>query len=382
MEKLHRADMQMDAEPAVAPASHRAIAIDDDATAAARQSEVQRRALAGGAVVQAEGPVEASDDRVHQAAAVGIAGAGARLPHLDRIQRSFGSYDLAGVRAHVGGGAARACQEIGATAFATGNDVAFGRSPDLHTAAHEAAHVVQQRGGVHLAGGVGREGDAYERHADAVADRVVAGDSAEDLLAEMSPAPAGDGGAVQMKKDTLGSGDEAFEAMWAAHPHNYRDNPEENTSSEQVREDHGLPDSYENTCAIRLSIMLNGSGHTITPARTAAAGLARRPHYSAKTKQYYILSAKEMWTYLEKHFRRADVMFPHSGRFKDEEAFNEAFESTIRPAIQGAKGIVAFDKIFSYGGTGHVDLFDGESLSDAGGWYPSQRLHIWYVSVP
>lgn len=33
----------------------------------------------------------------------------------------------------------------GAEAFATGNHVAFASSPSLHTAAHEAAHVVQQR---------------------------------------------------------------------------------------------------------------------------------------------------------------------------------------------------------------------------------------------
>jgi hypothetical protein len=72
-----------------------------------------------------------------------------------------------------------------------GNDVAFGEAPDLHTAAHEAAHVVQQRGGVQLKGGVGKDGDHYEQHADAVADAVVAGRSAEGLLTQVaSPAAA------------------------------------------------------------------------------------------------------------------------------------------------------------------------------------------------
>ena len=71
---------------------------------------------------------------------------------------------------------------MGAEAFATGNQVAFGGAPSLRTAAHEAAHSVQQRGGVQLKGGVGQKGDAYERHADAVADAVVAGRSAEGLL--------------------------------------------------------------------------------------------------------------------------------------------------------------------------------------------------------
>jgi len=47
---------------------------------------------------------------------------------------------------------------------------------------HEAAHVVQQQRGVQLKGNVGEVGDAYERNADAVADRVVQGKPAADLL--------------------------------------------------------------------------------------------------------------------------------------------------------------------------------------------------------
>jgi hypothetical protein len=48
--------------------------------------------------------------------------------------------------------------------------------------AEEAAHVVQQASGVRLKDGVGEAGDAYEQHADAVADRVVRGESAAELL--------------------------------------------------------------------------------------------------------------------------------------------------------------------------------------------------------
>jgi Domain of unknown function (DUF4157) len=70
-----------------------------------------------------------------------------------------------------------------ARAYATGDQVAFAAQPDLHTAAHEAAHVMQQRGGVQLKGGLGLEGDEHEAHADAVADRVVRGEPAADLLA-------------------------------------------------------------------------------------------------------------------------------------------------------------------------------------------------------
>jgi hypothetical protein len=123
---------------------------------------------------------------IRQAAEQGFAGSAQALPHLDRIQKSFGHHDIGSVRAHVGGAAAEAARGLGATAYTVGNSVAFRESPELHTAAHEAAHVVQQRHGVHLANGLGQEGDRYERHADTVADAVLAGRSAQPLLDGMT----------------------------------------------------------------------------------------------------------------------------------------------------------------------------------------------------
>lgn len=129
---------------------------------------------------------EASAESVKNAAAQGIQGTGSPLPHRDQIQAAFGSHDLSNVQAHIGGSAAEASRSMGATAYATGNHVAFRSQPDLHTVAHEAAHVVQQREGVSLAGGVGKVGDPYEKQADAVADRITRGESAADLLPERS----------------------------------------------------------------------------------------------------------------------------------------------------------------------------------------------------
>lgn len=140
-----------------------------------------------------------SKEVLHAIAARGVDGAGDKLPHLDRIQAAFGDHDVGGVKARVGGPAAAASEELGAKAYATGDSVAFKEEPDLHTAAHEATHILQQRQGVALKGGLGRSGDAYERHADAVADRVVAGGSAVGLLDGM--AGGGGGAGVQRKAE-------------------------------------------------------------------------------------------------------------------------------------------------------------------------------------
>ncbi|HET7502562.1 MAG TPA: DUF4157 domain-containing protein [Kofleriaceae bacterium] len=133
-------------------------------------------------------------------AARGIAGAGRPLPHLARIQTSFGPHDVSAVTAHQGADATAAAHNLGAHAYAFGNSVAFSSPPDLHTAAHEAAHVVQQRGSVQLKGGIDQPGDTYERHADAVADAVVAGRSAVPLLDQLSRTSA-PSAAVQRKPD-------------------------------------------------------------------------------------------------------------------------------------------------------------------------------------
>ena len=124
----------------------------------------------------------ATTDDPHVVAARGVSGSGGTLPHLETVQRAFGRHDVTGVRAHTSGAAATAAGELGARAYASGDQVAFAETPDLFLVAHEAAHVVQQRGGVQLSGGVGEAGDVYEQHADEVAAAVVRGESAATLL--------------------------------------------------------------------------------------------------------------------------------------------------------------------------------------------------------
>lgn len=130
----------------------------------------------------------------------GTAGNASPLPHLKRIQQSFGSqHDLGEVKAYVGGQAAKAARDLGAEAYTSDDRVAFRAAPNLHTAAHEAAHVVQQRSGALVSGGFGTKGDAYERQADAVADSVIAGHSSENLLSPY----AGASGNKQLTSPTI-----------------------------------------------------------------------------------------------------------------------------------------------------------------------------------
>jgi hypothetical protein len=136
--------------------------------------------------LQFRGGRDGDAEELRRRAARGADTSGGPLPHLDTIQRSFGKHDISDVRAHRGADARRAADDLGADAYAYGDDVVFGLSDDLYTAAHEAAHVVQQRAGVvDVDGGVGKAGDSYERHADAVADAVLGGRSAEPVLDSM-----------------------------------------------------------------------------------------------------------------------------------------------------------------------------------------------------
>jgi hypothetical protein len=138
-------------------------------------------------------PPSASPERtaaaIRDAARDGTRGAGGPLPHGEAIQRSFGRHDISRVRTHADGAAAAAATRMKAGAFTVGEHLAFAGPPGLRLAAHEAAHAVQQRAGARPDGGVGRDGDVFERLADAVAERVVRGASSEALLDKLAAGP-------------------------------------------------------------------------------------------------------------------------------------------------------------------------------------------------
>ena len=139
----------------------------------------------------------AGEGAVRDVATAGLSGGSGPLPYLDRIQSAFGSHDVRGVRAHTGEPAHKSASALAAEAYTYGSHTVFSKAPSLRTAAHEAAHTVQQRSGsVHLQGGIGQVGDRWERNADAVADRVVRGESAQELLDQVAGAGQDSGGAA------------------------------------------------------------------------------------------------------------------------------------------------------------------------------------------
>lgn len=124
-----------------------------------------------------------------------------RLFFEARMQHYFGT-----VRVHTDASAADTATAMGARAYTAGRDIVFGSgeyftgSKDgVRLLAHELTHVVQQRQGVSIEGGMGRAGDVYERQADAVADAVVAGRPVGSLLSSRA-APADTGRSVTIQR--------------------------------------------------------------------------------------------------------------------------------------------------------------------------------------
>jgi hypothetical protein len=123
--------------------------------------------------------------------------AGGPLPFLSRIAPAFGQHDVSRIRVHQGPDAAAAATAQGANAVACGEEIFFAKPPTLALAAHEAAHVIQQRHGLIPSGGVGQAGDEYEQAAEEVARTVAAGRSAVPLLDGMIQGGGSPGVAIQ-----------------------------------------------------------------------------------------------------------------------------------------------------------------------------------------
>ena len=153
------------------------------------QSHKENAWQAQNSTVQLEGSDDVSAVAIHEAARQGIRTRSTSLPHAAAIQQSFGRHDISGIQYHDGPTAAQSARAMNAAAYSTAGHVVSAGSISMHTAAHEAAHYIQQQSGVQLKDNVGAIGDKYERHADAVANAVLQRKSAESLLDQYSTSP-------------------------------------------------------------------------------------------------------------------------------------------------------------------------------------------------
>jgi hypothetical protein len=148
-----------------------------------------------------------NSERVQQLASSGLTHDGHPIPWRAELESLF-STGFGDVSIHNDTQASQACDALGATAYTSGNQIAFASSqPQKSLIAHELTHVLQQRQGVHLPNGVGHHGDSYELQAEAVEDAVAHGRPIDNLLATSQTALATTGlqsksadGAVAFKK--------------------------------------------------------------------------------------------------------------------------------------------------------------------------------------
>ena len=143
-------------------------------------------------------------------------------PLRKQMENGFG-HDFSGVRVHTDAQADLLNRALGAHAFTVGEHIAFaagryhpGTSGTLRLAAHELTHVLQQRRGLSgsiLCEGIGHPGDAYEREAEQMADRISAQPSATRDKKRVTPTsgPA-DTSALQLFS---GSSAAAYAKKWA-----------------------------------------------------------------------------------------------------------------------------------------------------------------------
>src|SRR5262249_13401592 len=129
-------------------------------------------------------------------------GSGERLDAgvRERMESGLG-HDFSDVRVHADGGAADAARRVRAQAFTTGSHIYFGggryqphSSDGQRLIAHELSHVVQQRTGavapVAAKPVIDTPGDPFEREADAAAEQVMAGRSADASAVGRGSPPA------------------------------------------------------------------------------------------------------------------------------------------------------------------------------------------------
>jgi len=112
---------------------------------------------------------------------------------------------------------------------------------------------------------------------------------------------------------------------------------------------------FENACAIRLSYVLNKTGHKIP----YIAGQT----VSGKNGEWYIYKVKTMIAYLKKAFGQPD----------------HTFQNPTAGILAKHKGILVFEVDAWSDATGHATIWDGVDCSDKCYFPLSKKAYIWIL---
>lgn len=186
------ADFDLELPPQTATPAHDAHDESESPTRVARK--IARKAVSLSALADSlagHGAAAGSDMAVARKTASdtaeeGFSGQAHEVPYRKEMESSFGA-DFSGVKAYSDGAARQASSDLGAEAYAAGNQVAFNSgSPDRATVAHELTHVLQHTGGLarKAPAAEGEEGieTEGEGQADQVEAAVKAGKKAKSVL--------------------------------------------------------------------------------------------------------------------------------------------------------------------------------------------------------
>lgn len=141
-----------------------------------------------------------SKESVAKIAQSGMQSPSSPLPFMGQLESAFKPHDISGIQAHMGSAAKKSAEGLNSAAFAANEHIVFGRQPDLFTAAHEVAHVVDQRRrpAPKSGNGLSQPKDSGEQLADSAAWRAARGESAASLLGPPRPSVMSSGSSVDL----------------------------------------------------------------------------------------------------------------------------------------------------------------------------------------
>lgn len=133
----------------------------------------------------------------------------------------------------------------------------------------------------------------------------------------------------------------SFSSMWNSYP---------DDDSDALRKAKGLPSTFENTCAIRLSYALMGSGITLPPTG-----------FKDKFGKNIHIRVKEIMNYFTKMWGKPEL------KLKDEKDASKY------------KGVIVFTDCNFSDAFGHVDVWDGKECARGCYWDRCSTYHLWQL---